>query len=217
MRRCCPSRRRAEPAPTMFERYTESARRALFFARYEASELGEMAIETHHLLLGVLRERTGVTAGVLDLEHVSAEEIRSDVESRTSFFRDKVPTSVEIPFTEVTKRVLQFSAEEADRLEHGYIGTEHLLLGLLRETGCAAAAILGGRGVTLDSARAEVAKLSGSPGSHAPNIREALAQLRTIERLVQLLATVPAGTPEAQEVTDKIRYEIGALTRHFVA
>jgi ATP-dependent Clp protease ATP-binding subunit ClpC len=201
----------------MFERYTESARRVLFFARYEASELGEMAIETHHLLLGVLRERKGVTAGVLDLGHISADDIRADVESRTSVFREKLSRSVEIPFTEETQRVLQFSAEEADRLEHGYIGTEHLLLGLLREPGCAAAAILGGRGVTLGSARAEVAKLSGSPESYAPNIREALAQLRTIERLVQLLATVPAGTPEAQEVADKIRYEIDALTRHFIA
>lgn len=201
----------------MFERYNESARRALFFARYEASELGEMAIETHHLLLGVLRERTGVTAGILDLGHISADEIRADVESRTSFFREKFPRSVEIPFTAETQRVLQFSAEEADRLEHGYIGTEHLLLGLLRESGCAAAAILEGRGVTLDSARAEAATLAASPDSYAPHITAALAQLGTIERLVQLLATVPAGTPEALELTDKIRYEIDTLARHFIA
>ena len=78
----------------MFERYTESARRALFFSRYEASELGRRSIETEHLLLGLLRAGKGVTS--------------------------------RIPFSDETNRILDHTAEEADRLRHSSIGTEHL-------------------------------------------------------------------------------------------
>src|SRR5678810_1458327 len=116
----------------MFERYTERARRVLFFARYEASQLGSISIETEHLLLGLIREGKGLTSRIFARSHLSLENIRKDIEGRT-VFREKVSTSVEIPFSADTKRVLQFAAEEADRLLHTYIGTEHLLLGILRE------------------------------------------------------------------------------------
>src|SRR5215208_4586706 len=116
----------------MFERYTERARRVLFFARYEASQLGSISIETEHLLLGLIREGKGLTSRIFARSHLSLENIRKEIEGRT-VFREKVSTSVEIPFSAETKRVLQFAAEEADRLLHNYIGTEHLLLGILRE------------------------------------------------------------------------------------
>ena len=112
----------------MFERYTERARRVLFFARYEASQLGSISIETEHLLLGLIREGKGLTSRIFARSHLSLENIRKEIEGRT-VFREKVSTSVEIPFSAETKRVLQFAAEEADRLLHNYIGTEHLLLG----------------------------------------------------------------------------------------
>ena len=112
----------------MFERYTERARRVLFFARYEASQLGSISIETEHLLLGLIREGKGLTSRIFARSHLSLESIRKEIEGRT-VFREKVSTSVEIPFSAETKRVLQFAAEEADRLLHNYIGTEHLLLG----------------------------------------------------------------------------------------
>ena len=124
----------------MFERYTERARRVLFFARYEASQLGSISIETEHLLLGLIREGKGLTSRIFARSHLSLESIRKEIEGRT-VFREKVSTSVEIPFSTETKRVLQYSAEEADRLLHNYIGTEHLLLGILREERAVAASI----------------------------------------------------------------------------
>jgi ATP-dependent Clp protease ATP-binding subunit ClpC len=99
----------------MFERFTESARQALFFARYEVTQLGATSIETEHLLLGLTRESKGIIAQILALSHVSPNDIRKEVESR-SVFRQKIATSVEIPFGAETKRVLQFAAEEADRV-----------------------------------------------------------------------------------------------------
>jgi len=136
----------------MFERYTDEARRALFCSRYEASELGSLTISTEHLLLGVVREGKGVCAGCVAVFHVSADEIRKEVE-RVTERGEKVSTSVEIPFTAEMKRVLQYAADEADRLIDGSIRPEHLLLALLREERCLAASILASRGMTLEAAR----------------------------------------------------------------
>ena len=142
----------------MFERYTERARRVLFFARYEATQLGSTSIETEHLLLGLIREGKGLTSRIFARSHLSLESIRKEIEGRT-VFREKVSTSVEIPFSAETKRVLQFAAEEADRLLHTYIGTEHLLLGILREERSVAAGILYDKGMRLASVRDDIVQL----------------------------------------------------------
>ncbi len=142
----------------MFERYTERARRVLFFARYEASQLGSISIETEHLLLGLIREGKGLTSRIFARSHLSLENIRKEIEGRT-VFREKVSTSVEIPFSAETKRVLQFAAEEADRLLHNYIGTEHLLLGILREERSVAASILMEKGMRLNTVREDIVQL----------------------------------------------------------
>src|SRR5690348_8650537 len=142
----------------MFERYTERARRVLFFARYEASQLGSISIETEHLLLGLIREGKGLTSRIFARSHLSLENIRKDIEGRT-VFREKVSTSVEIPFSAETKRVLQYAAEEADRLLHNYIGTEHLLLGILREERSVAASILMEKGMQLNTVREDIVQL----------------------------------------------------------
>jgi ATP-dependent Clp protease ATP-binding subunit ClpC len=142
----------------MFERYTERARRVLFFARYEATQLGSTSIETEHLLLGLIREGKGLTSRIFARSHLSLESIRKEIESRT-VFREKVSTSVDIPFSADTKRVLQFAAEEADRLLHTYIGTEHLLLGILREERSVAASILYEKGMRLASVREDIVQL----------------------------------------------------------
>src|ERR1700750_1790418 len=142
----------------MFERYTERARRVLFFARYEASQLGSISIETEHLLLGLIREGKGLTSRIFARSHLSLENIRKEIEGRT-VFREKVSTSVEIPFSAETKRVLQFAAEEADRLLHNYIGTEHLLLGILREERSVAATILMEKGMRLNTVREDIVAL----------------------------------------------------------
>jgi ATP-dependent Clp protease ATP-binding subunit ClpC len=142
----------------MFERYTERARRVLFFARYEATQLGSTTIETEHLLLGLIREGKGLTSRIFARSHLSLESIRKEIEGR-QVFREKVATSADIPFSADTKRVLQCAAEEADRLLHTYIGTEHLLLGLLREERSVAASILYEKGMRLASVREDIVQL----------------------------------------------------------
>src|SRR5512138_2929803 len=140
----------------MFERYTEKARRVIFFARYEASQFGSPYIETEHLLLGLLREDKALTNRFLR-QHASVESIRKQIEGHTTI-REKVSTSVDLPLSNECKRVLAYAAEEAERLSHKHIGTEHLLLGLLREEKCFAAEILHERGLRLSTIREELAR-----------------------------------------------------------
>jgi ATP-dependent Clp protease ATP-binding subunit ClpC len=140
----------------MFERYTEKARRVIFFARYEASQFGSPYIETEHLLLGLLREDKALTTRFLR-SHASVESIRKQIEGHTTI-REKVSTSVDLPLSNECKRVLAYAAEEAERLSHKHIGTEHLLLGLLREEKCFASEILHERGLKLLAVREELAR-----------------------------------------------------------
>ena len=140
----------------MFERYTEKARRVIFFARYEASQFGSPYIETEHLLLGLLREDKALTNRFLR-SHASIESIRKQIEGHATI-REKVSTSVDLPLSHECKRVLAYAAEEAERLSHKHIGTEHLLLGLLREEKCFAAEILRERGLRLSTVREELVR-----------------------------------------------------------
>jgi len=141
----------------MFERYTERARRVIFFARYEASQFGSMTIETEHLLLGLVREDRNLIERFLR-NHFSKEIIRKDIESRTPI-REKVSTAIDLPVSDECKRILAYAAEEAERLNHRHIGTEHLLLGILREEKCMAAKILHEHGLRLEAIREELARL----------------------------------------------------------
>src|SRR6202049_4512687 len=138
----------------MFERYTEKARRVIFFARYEASQFGSPYIETEHLLLGLLREDKALANRFLR-SHAAVDSIRKQIEGHTTV-REKVSTSVDLPLSHECKRVLAYGAEEAERLNHKHIGTEHLLLGLLREEKCFAAEILHERGLRLSTIREEL-------------------------------------------------------------
>ena len=149
----------------MFERYTEKSRRVIFFARYEASQFGSPYIETEHLLMGLLREDKALTNRFLR-SHASVESIRRQIEAHTTL-REKVSTSVDLPLSNESKRVLAYAAEEAERLGHKHIGTEHLLLGLLREEGCFAAELLNERGVKLEKVREELAHIT-----HEPEVRK---------------------------------------------
>src|SRR5882757_8391320 len=142
----------------MFERYTEKARRVIFFARYEASQFGSPYIETEHLLLGLLREDKQLANRFLR-SHAAVDSIRKQIEGHTTA-REKVSTSVDLPLSHECKRVLAYGAEEAERLNHKHIGTEHLLLGLLREEKCFAAEILHERGLRLGTIREELARTS---------------------------------------------------------
>jgi ATP-dependent Clp protease ATP-binding subunit ClpC len=151
----------------MFERYTEKARRTIFFARYEASQAGSTTIESEHLLLGLLREDQGLTRRV-GLGENTLHSVRAEIE-REKPAREKIETSVELPLSDESKRILACAAEESERMADSQIGTEHLLLGILRESNCLAARILNGHGVQLEEARerlvdAKKKELSAPPG-----------------------------------------------------
>ena len=144
----------------MFERYTEKARRVIFFARYEASQFGSRAIETEHLLLGLLRESPNLLSQSLDT-------IRTRIGEEAPI-GERTPINTDLPFSDAAKRALNFASHDATQLGHRHIGTEHLLLGLLREKEGLAARLLAETGVRLETFR-EVIPLSAAeepaPGS----------------------------------------------------
>ncbi len=153
----------------MFERYSDKARRVIFFARYEASQFGSPAIDTEHLLLGILREAHDFLFSIAPSAQVELirERIRQLVPAR-----DEIPTSVDLPFSEAAKGALNSAAEEADRMESRIISVQHILLGLLREEDCLAQRILAELGVGVEAARRAAAGWidsgAGSPGFSAP-------------------------------------------------
>jgi uncharacterized protein (TIGR03435 family) len=144
----------------VFERFSEQARRVLFFARHEASLLGSLALDTEHLLLGLMREEKGLAPRLFADAGIALADLREDVLRRVAG-RPAVSPSVEIPFSAAAMRVLQHAEEESRRLSHDYIGPEHLLLGLLRERGSVAADRLVSRGLSLERVRARTVELLG--------------------------------------------------------
>lgn len=141
----------------MFERYTEKARRAVFFARYEASQFGSECIETEHLLLGILRDDKELARQVLP--KADFDSIRRDVEKGAKPGTHKVSVSVDLPLSEHAKLALTYAMEEADRVNSKHIGTEHLLLGLLRNNEFASAKLLVPFDATPESLRKRVEAL----------------------------------------------------------
>jgi hypothetical protein len=142
----------------MFERFTEKARRVVFHARYEASQYGSSYIETEHLLLGLWREDLSLRTALDD------SEVRSEIE-RWTMRREPVSTSIEMPLSSDSQKVLHFAAQEADRLGQRPIGTEHLLLGLLHVKDSLGARIARLRGLNPEEFRERVAK-AGQPVSY---------------------------------------------------
>src|SRR6184192_512668 len=171
----------------MFERYTEKARRVIFFARYEASQFGAPAIEPEHLLLGLMREDKTLTGRFFPRAQITIESIRREIESRT-LLRERIPTSVELPLAPETKRVLHYAHDESDRLKHRHIGTEHLLLGLMREEHSVAAQVLFDFGLRLESMRDQLAKKIDARSFDLPPMTRSNGRTRIvlgIERLQQ--------------------------------
>jgi len=133
----------------MFERYTEKARRIIFFARYEASQYGTPYIEITHFLFGLMREYYPTIRAVSKIEPAG---LRQALEPLCPKREEKIATSVDLPMSHPCRRVLGFAAEEAERMGHPHIGPEYLLLGVLRESS-PEAAVLGGLGISLERAR----------------------------------------------------------------
>ena len=143
----------------MFDRFTDAARRTLFFCRYEASQFGAASIETEHLLLGLLRAPRGIAGRLFAGANLTYKDARDEIRARV-VVGEKVPTSVEMPFSSEVKRALQATAEEADRMLQSTIGPEHLLMGLAREEPSIAGTILAAHGLSLDVIRARTIELS---------------------------------------------------------
>jgi ATP-dependent Clp protease ATP-binding subunit ClpA len=163
----------------MFERYTERARRVIFWAKYVASQEGSTEIETEHLLLGLLREDMSLARRCLG-SPFAVDAVWKQVE-RGKTIREKPLGAGDLPLSSVSKRVLTFAAEEADQLSSKRIGTGHLLLGLLREEKCFAAEILHERGVYLASTREELARMPHDDSVAEKFVREEVSPPEVVE------------------------------------
>ena len=138
----------------MFEKFTEKARRLIFFARYEASQHGLEEIDTRCLLLGIFRENKEMIVRLLPGGSAERARLIAEVESLFAGTAQRIATSVDIPLSQAAKRVLVYGAEESERLGHATIDPRHLLLGLLREGG-PETACLKAHGIELEKVRAE--------------------------------------------------------------
>ncbi len=143
----------------MFEKYSERARRALFFARYEASKLGSRVIESEHLLLGVLREGEESVTELLGRFQVRPEELRREIEGERPFV-ERISSTAELPLSEESKKILAYAAHEAESMGHAAVGCEHLLVGILRVEGSLGMRILHQHGLDVLAVREEVEALA---------------------------------------------------------
>ena len=202
-----------------FEKFSERARRVLSLAQEEAQRFNHNYIGTEHILLGLVRETEGVAARVLSSLSVDLSKVRSAVEFIIG--RGEKPAQGEIGLTPRAKKVVELAVDEARRMNHTYIGTEHLLIGLLREGEGVAAGVLESLGVTLDKVRAETHRIlshtsgTGTQGSRATSKTPTLDQLgidltvaaksdkldpvvgreKEIERMVQILSRRTKNNP----------------------
>src|SRR6266851_6377357 len=161
----------------MYERFTDRARKVMQLANQEAQRFNHEYIGTEHILLGLVKEGSGVAANVLKNLDIDLRKIRLEVEKIVQAGPDLVPLG-KLPQTPRAKKVIEYSIEEARNLNHNYVGTEHLLLGLLREQEGVAAQVLVNLGLKLEDVREEVLNLlghnmdsgeSGSGQERAPN------------------------------------------------
>jgi ATP-dependent Clp protease ATP-binding subunit ClpC len=157
----------------MFERFTDRARRVIVDAQNEARSLGHNYIGPEHILLGLINEGDGVGAKALEAMQISTDTVRGRIEEITG--RGQAPpTTGHIPFTPRAKKVLELSLREALQLGHNYIGTEHILLGLIHEGDGVAAQVLVGLGVELDRTRQLVIEIL--TGRHREETASAVAE-----------------------------------------
>ncbi|MFQ6047381.1 MAG: Clp protease N-terminal domain-containing protein, partial [Gemmatimonadales bacterium] len=142
--------------------FTDRVRKVLQMAREEAARLHHEYVGTEHILLGLIREGEGVAAAVLTNLSVDLDEIQQKIEETVKKGKAPAPEGPDLPYTSRAKKVLELAMSEARELNHSYVGTEHLLLGLLREEKGIAAQVLADAGVNLEQARAETLRLLGS-------------------------------------------------------
>ncbi|HBG21693.1 MAG TPA: ATP-dependent Clp protease ATP-binding subunit ClpC, partial [Peptococcaceae bacterium] len=170
----------------MFARFTERAQKVLFLARDEARRLGHSAVGTEHLLLGLLREGEGIAARSLQALGVNLDKVRQEVEKIVS--PGKSISGEEIGLTPRAKKVLELAQEEGRRQGVSYVGTEHILLGLISEGEGVAAQALTNQGITSEKVRRQVLMLLGgvgsiNPGHKQPGMAQRSSQTPTLDEL----------------------------------
>jgi len=193
----------------VFERYTEPARRALFFARYEVTQFGGLAIEPEHLLLGVARGG-GAAPHALTQVGLSFDTLHADLNDVGDATRERIATSVEIPFSAETHRVLHRAAAEADSRCDRHIGPEHLLLGVLTHPGPVVSAILAKHNVSSEQVRTALLDALASGAAHPVDLPrttgvltglfvqpEAVVAADRIEQMKALVAQLAATDDDA--------------------
>src|SRR5580765_7322383 len=148
----------------MFDRFTDRARKVMGLAKAEAQRLNHEYIGTEHILLGLVQEGSGVAANVLKQMNIDLKRIRNEIEKIVKGSPTMV-TQGNLPFTPRAKKVLELAVEEASNLGHNYIGTEHLLLGLIKENEGIAARVLLNLGVKLEEVREEILEFLGADKS----------------------------------------------------
>ncbi len=142
--------------------FTERVRKVLVMAREEAARLHHEYVGTEHILLGLVREGEGVAATVLQSLGVELDDIQQRIEETVKRGKGGQTTGPDLPYTSRAKKVLELAMAEARDLNHQYVGTEHLLLGLIREGQGAAAQVINSFGITIDAARARVLEILGT-------------------------------------------------------
>ena len=162
----------------MFNRFTERARKVILLAKEEAKRFNHDYIGTEHILLGLIREGEGVAAAVLQNLGLSSDQIRLEVEKLVQLGPSTI-VSGDIPFTPKAKKVIELAMDEARNLGHNYIGTEHLLLGLIREGEGIAAQVLVNLGLDLGKVRQEVMELLGSSSAPGYTVSPAPSKTKT--------------------------------------
>ena len=170
--------------PSRFEKFSERARRVLSLAQEEAQRFNHNYIGTEHILLGLVRETEGVAARVLSNLNVELVKVRSAVEFIIG--RGERPTPGEIGLTPRAKKVIELAVDEARRLNHSYIGTEHLLIGLMREGEGVAAGVLESLGVSLEKVRSETSRIiqtQASSGSGSAQTASRTSRTPTLDEL----------------------------------
>ena len=143
--------------------FTERVRKVLAMAREEAHRLQHEYVGTEHILLGLLLEGKGIASAVLEKLSIDVSEVRQEIENIVPMGRAS-PTNVDLPYTSRAKKALELSMMEARDLTHNYVGTEHLLLGILREEKGIAAQVLAHAGLRIEDARAETLRLLATDG-----------------------------------------------------
>ena len=153
--------------------FTERVRKVLAMAREEAARLHHEYVGTEHILLGLIREGEGVAAAVLQSLTVDLDALGQRIDDTVKKGKAQADTGPDLPYTSRAKKVLELAMSEARELNHSYVGTEHLLLGLIREEKGIAAQVLADAGLRLDAARAEVLRLLGTDGqTQTAGVRE---------------------------------------------